>query len=112
AFVAIVPPTVAESRAARSTPYDHPAASAARWTEPTVVPADATTVPPSPSTDSIAVRWRRLSTTAPSRGMPPPTRPVFPPWGTMGTPAARHARTISATCSGPAGRTTAVVSPR
>ena len=55
-----------------------------------VAPAAATTDPLSTSTSSIAVSLRRLRSTAPPRGMPPPTSPVLPPWGTIGTRAARQ----------------------
>ena len=44
-------------------------------------------------------------------GTPPPTRPVVPPCGTMGTPAARQALTISETSCVEPGRTSASASP-
>src|SRR5579883_1707705 len=112
ALVAIVPPTVAESRLERSTPYPQPAAPAASCRRPTVTPAPAVTWPASRSTSSSRSRRRRLSTTSPPRGTPPPTSPVFPPWGTRGTPVSRQTSRTPATSAVDRGRTTAGVVPQ
>src|SRR5580704_6590385 len=47
-----------------------------------------------------------------SGGTPPPTRPVFPPCGTIGSLASAQIRTTAATSSVDAGRTTSRVAPR
>ncbi len=113
AFVAIAPPTVAESRAAQSIPNCHPAAAACAWTAAIVAPAPATTVP-SAATGASPDSRRVDSTTAPSTpaGTPPPTSPVLPPCGTTGTPAAAQAASTAATSPGAPGRTTARAVPR
>ena len=46
------------------------------------------------STFSIVSRRVSEITTSPLRGTPPPTSPVFPPWGTVG-PACAHALTTA-----------------
>ena len=56
AFVATIPPTVAESRAARSTPKCSPAALACAATRAAVTPAPTTTVRSTASTGSIRSR--------------------------------------------------------
>jgi hypothetical protein len=117
AFVATVPPIDAESRAARSTPYIQPAAAAWRWTSPRRAPAPAVSCPESASTGLMAARRRRETMTGgPSEpgsaaGTPPPTRPVLPPWGRIGTPAWAQALMTSATSLVEAGRTTARQGP-
>ena len=59
------------------------------------------------------MRSRRASdSTTPPCGTPPPTRPVLPPCGTTGTPAAAQARTTAATSAVVRGRTAARASPR
>ena len=112
ALVAMVPPMVALSRLARSTPYSQPAASAAAWTTATVDPAPAESCPPNGSTSATPPRRRRLSTTSPPRGTPPPTSPVLPPWGTRATPSSLHATTTAAVSATSFGRTTALGWPR
>src|SRR5712692_9397906 len=94
ALVATIPPTVAESRAARSTPKARPASEAAPSTAARVAPAPTVTWPAATSTGSMAASRRRLTTTSPCSGTPPPTRPVLPPWGTTGRPADESARPI------------------
>src|SRR5581483_1688836 len=111
ALVATIPPTVAESRAARSTPKASPAPAAAASTAASVAPAPAVTWPAATSTASIEDSRRRLSTTSPCRGTPPPTRPVLPPWGTTGRPAVDSAAMTAAASSVLPGRTTAAARP-
>ena len=48
----------------------------------------------------------------PSLTAAPPTMVVLPPCGTIGTPAAAHSRTASATSGVVAGRSTQAVRPR
>ena len=121
ALVATVPPMVAESRDARSTPYSSPAARACRWTSPKVVPAPTLTCADNSSTGSTHV-IRRVDTMTGSSlgwspdvsrpaGTDPPTSPVFPPWGSIGTPAAVHALAMAETSSVFAGRTTHSAGP-
>ena len=112
ALVATIPPTVAESRAARSTPKASRPPSAWRWRPASVTPAPAVTWP-------AAGRPRRAGRggagSAPPRrasGTEPPTRPVLPPWGTMAhAGGGRRRRTTAATSSTSPGRTTAGVEP-
>src|ERR1700730_3081206 len=116
ALVAIMPPTVAVSRAARSTANARRDALAHSCSLARVTPADAVTWTATSSTGSRAVNRVRLMITggrheprpAPPTagpGTPPPTKPVLPPWGTIATPAARQARTTAATSAVVAGRT-------
>ena len=111
ALVATVPPMVAESRAARSTPYRQPASTAWRCNSPKVAPAPTVTCPESSSTSPSSVSrnsemitggWPPLAA-----GTDPPTRPVLPPWGKTGTPAAAQARKTWEISSTEPGRTTA-----
>ncbi|KAG1229807.1 hypothetical protein G6F68_019351 [Rhizopus microsporus] len=66
------------------------------------------------SVSSPSTRFRRPrdSSTAcpPASGVAPPIKPVLPPCGTTGTPAARHKRNTAATSSASAGRATASAS--
>src|SRR3954470_21271299 len=91
ALVAARPPTVALSRAAKSTPASRPAARALSCTRASVTPAPAVTCAEARSTGPSSVRRAVLSTTSPPRGTPAPTMPVLPPWGTTGAPWARQA---------------------
>ena len=111
ALVATIPPTVAESRAARSTPKASPAGAAALSTAARVAPAPAVNWPAATSTGSMAARRRRLTTTSPWSGTPPPTRPVLPPWGTTGRPASCRRAMTAATSAVLPGRTTAAAFP-
>ena len=62
----------------------------------------------SPASGTPTASSRRvLSTTSPSAGAAAPTRPVFPPCGTIGTPDAAQASTTSRTSPVSRGRTTA-----
>ncbi len=82
ALVATIPPIVAESRAAKSTPTSHPAVRTASCTVARTAPAPTVTSPASASTGPISESRRSDSTTSPPRGTDPPTRPVLPPCGT------------------------------
>src|SRR5919201_184205 len=64
------------------------------------------------STGPSASRRRRSTTTSSCNGTEPPTRPVFPPWGTTATHASLHSRNTAATSSTVPGRTTAGVEPQ
>ena len=109
ALVDTAPPTVAVSRDAKSTPSSQPAARACACKAAREAPAPATHVPPLSTGDNEVSR--RVETTTPPNGTAPPTRPVFPPCGTTGTPAAAHRRTTSATSGREPGRTTATEDP-
>ncbi len=112
ALVAIVPPTVAESRAARSTPYSSPARAACARSSAIVTPAPAVTWPDRASTGSSRRSRRADRTTAPPvTGTPPPTSPVFPPCGTTGAPCRAQARRTAPTWAASAGRTTPRATP-
>src|SRR3954466_3636593 len=104
ALVAARPPTVALSRAAKSTPASRPAARALSCTRASVTPAPAVTCAEARSTGPSSVRRAVLSTTSPPRGTPAPTMPVLPPWGTTGAPWARQAASTGATSWAAAGR--------
>ena len=65
----------------------------------------------SPSTGSNALNRPRLSTTSPPRGTPPPTSPVFPPWGTTAMPSRVHNASTRATSSESTGRATSRAVP-
>jgi FAD/FMN-containing dehydrogenase len=112
AFVAIMPPTVALSRAARSTPKSRPCSCAAAVTAASVTPAPTVACAAATSIGSIVVSRCRLSKTSPAHGTAPPTSPLLPPCGTTATPAAWHARNTAATSAVDAGRTTANATPR
>src|SRR5712691_9486031 len=112
ALVATVPPTVADPREARSTPYRNPAASACACSAAIVTPAPATTDPAARSTtprsvnlpvdkitgNSPAVLARVVvggcsgwdppepPATGAAAGTEPATSPVFPPCGTTAPP--------------------------
>src|SRR5215470_2275899 len=118
AFVAIVPPTVAESRDARSTPYRSPARAACADRLAMLTPAPAVTWPAAMSTGPRWSSRERESMTGAQRpaccggGTDPPTRLVLPPCGTTGTPRAAHARSAPATSPAERGRTTQLAAPR
>ncbi len=122
AFVAIAPPIVATSRAAKSTGVSSADALAARFQSASVTPAPAVTWNDEESTGPISssrpsdstitarsswVAWRQLS----GRGTLPPTRPLFPACGTTTTcESLQYARTAPTSALDP-GRTTAVERP-
>ena len=112
AFVAIVPPTVALSRAPRSTPYSQPArARVGLHSRRASTPAPAVTCA---ARRRRPVRARRAAagraTISPCSGTDPPTSPVLPPCGTTATRAALQMRSTAATSATAPGRTTAGVS--
>ncbi len=111
ALVATMPPSVADSFDAKSIPKRRPCADAARSARATVTPAPAAIVRPMGSTASIVSRRLVLSTTDPAEAIPPPTSPVLPPCGVMGTPASKHARRTADTSEVLPGRMTAIASP-
>ena len=111
ALVATIPPTVAESRAARSIPTSQPEPRTAEATDARVAPAPTVSWPLTRSTGPSERRRVVTSTTAPSGGTAPPTSPVFPPCGTTATPSDPHRRSTAATSSRSAGRTTARLRP-
>ena len=112
ALVATAPPTVAESRLAKSTGVSRPAARACSRQRDSVTPAPAVTCMAPVSTGPRSSRRRVESTTiGRSRGTLPPTRPVLPPCGTSGAPALAHAATTAAVSAVSPGRTTSATSP-
>src|SRR5580693_7238968 len=116
ALVAIVPPTVADSREARFTPYARPAAAACARNSAIVTPAPAVTWAASLSTGPSS-RSRRVDSTTAARprlaggGTDPPTRPVLPPCGTTAAPCSAQARSTAATWAVDPGRTAHSASP-
>ena len=115
----MVPPTVAESRAARSTPYSKPARPAWARNAAMVTPAPAVTCPATASTGPSAVSRRVDSTTGAGpgergpagAGTDPPTRPVLPPCGISGTRRAAQQRSTAAASAAEPGRTTQAAVP-
>ena len=107
-----MPPTVATSRAPRSTPYCQPASAACRCSRASGTPACAVICPVRGSTEPIASSRRRSSTSSPCSGTEPPTRPVLPPCGTIGVRSALHTWSTAAASSTDPGRITAGLAPR
>jgi hypothetical protein len=118
ALVAIAPPTVAESRAAKSTGVSSPWALAARCQSAIVTPAPAVICIAAVSGSEIASS-RRVDSTIVGAGLGSrrvagtlaPTRPVLPAWVTTATSCSLQWRS---TCERPRwcpGRTTAAHGP-
>ena len=113
ALVATAPPTVAESRLAKSTGASNPAAWACRRQSAIVTPAPSVTCERAGVDGAARVRRLVDSTTIGSpRGTLPPTSPVLPPCGTTGD-AGRGARPRARRRPRPVdpGRTTSSASP-
>ncbi len=113
----MVPPTVAESREARSTPYSKPAFAACARSRLIVTPAPAVTCAAMASTGSSRVSRVAESSTGPAPrprggGTEPPTSPVLPPCGTTAARCRAQHRITSATWAAEAGRTTQLAVPR
>ena len=87
ASVATMPPSVAASRAPKSTPSARPDPRRAAASAAGVTPAPAVIWRATGSSGPMSVRRASESTTSPPRGTPPPTSPVLPPCGTTPTPA-------------------------
>lgn len=115
--MAIAPPIVAESRAAKSIGVSKPAARAADCQSAIVTPAPAVSCIAVVSMSVMASSRRNDNTTVgcPSRGRGrgtlPPTRPVLPAWGTTSAPATAHATRTADTSAVVPGRTTHVDGP-
>jgi hypothetical protein len=110
------PPTVALSRAAKSTPASSPAARAWSCSAASVTPAPTDTCIDAASTSPSAVNRVSDNTTcsraAPApRGTLAPTMPVLPPWAITAAPCSAQNRSTSATSAVSAGRTTAIARP-
>ena len=112
ALVAMVPPTVAWSRLAMSTPYAHPAAAASPCTAARLAPAPAVTCPPTSSTGPTWSSPRRQSTTSPAQGHRPSDQPRVPALEGEADAHVPAEGDTAATCSVVPGRRTAVVAPR
>ena len=82
ALVLTLPPIWHFPLAPRSSGIVRPRAFAALSRSSSVTPASATTTPALRSTETTARIKRRLTITSSCTGTPPPTKPVFPPWGT------------------------------
>ncbi|OIQ89913.1 hypothetical protein GALL_282210 [mine drainage metagenome] len=90
-----------------------PAPSAACCTAASTQPASATSTPS--AVDMSRMRFMRLSDSSswvpPASVVAPPTKPVLPPCGTMGTRCVAHNCTTSATCAVSPGMATAMGLP-
>ena len=103
--------TVAESRAARSTPKSSPAARAASCRALSVTPAPTVTCRASWSTGSIALS-RRSDSRIPPGGVAPATSEVLPPCRVTVVRNSPHAAMAAATSAVLPGRTTHSATPR
>jgi hypothetical protein len=112
AFVDAIPPTVAESRAARSTPNTKPALTAARCTSPSVTPAPTDSRRSITSTSPTSCSRSVDNSTSSCSGTVPATNEVRPPCTVTNEPASRQARSTAATSSADPGRTSALARPR
>jgi hypothetical protein len=103
-----MPPTVALPSDASESGNRRPAAAAASCAASTVQPASTVIALSSGSTRRTArMRSSETTTSVPeSSGVEAPTRPVLPPWGTIGAPTAAQAATTRATSAVEPGRTT------
>jgi len=114
-LVATIPPSVADSREARSTPNRSPKGVVAASSAVSVTPACTPTQRPTVSRTSMSVMRAVESTIAgvdaPAGGIDPPTSPVLPPWAQIAMPASAQIRTTAATSSVVRGLTTATAEP-
>jgi hypothetical protein len=117
ALVAIAPPTVADSRAAKSIGVSRPTRRAACCQSAIVTPAPAVSAIAGASTSQTRSKRRIDSTTTsrPSRrappGTPPPTSPVLPACGITATSSELQYRSTAASSAVEPGRTTAAHAP-
>ena len=112
AFVAIMPPIVAESLEPMSTANLKPCSAAALFSSASVTPAPITAVPSTGSISSSRMREVQTITSVDSdEGTAPPTKPVPPPRGISTTPCRSARRTKAEVSATLRGRTTARADP-